>query len=363
MHSQNDRGGFEGGGEKKIMDKSRIKEQSKYIISRFTVLMLMMTVAVLIFAAVKFFVLDRTMADADENGRLNVAVIIKGTQSGFWKEFLKGVDRAASEYNVEYYSASADNEEDYEYQNTLMREAIDNNVDIIILSAISADDIDPLVEEAVQKGIQVIVVDSGVNTTLIAAEIGTDNYEAGITLAQTVMEMDIEEIYVGIVNFDKNSANGQEREQGFKEEASRDERIKVVKTINVESNIASAKQGTIELLAEHPEINVIVTMNEWTTLGVGYAIEELECAGGVQVYGFDSNKFCLDMLESGYIDGLLIQNPFAMGYIGIEKAYNLYYGNRLTERDINTQTVVVTRENLYDNDIQNLVFPLERIEY
>lgn len=342
------------------MDKSRIKEQSKYIISRFTVLMLMLTVAVLIFAAVKFFVFDRTMADADKNGRLNVAVIIKGTQSGFWKEFSKGVDTAASEYNVEYYIAGSNKEEDYEYQNTLMREAMDNNVDVIILSAISAEDIDPLVEEAVQRGIQVIVVDSGVNTTLIAAEIGTDNYEAGIKLAKTVEEMDIGEIHVGIVNFDKNSANGQEREKGFKDEVSNDARIEVVKTINVESNIASAKQGTIELLAEHPEINVIVTMNEWTTLGVGYAIEELECAGGVQVYGFDSNKFCLDMLESGYIDGLLIQNPFAMGYIGIERAYNLYYGNKLTERNVNTQTVIVTRDNLYDSDIQNLVFPVEK---
>lgn len=336
-----------------MMDKQR-----RHIFSRLTIALILAILLVVIFGWVKFFVLDKSMADTDENEHLDVAIIIKGTQSGFWKDFLDGVETAASEYNVQYYVESPDNEEDYEYQNRMMREAIDNKVDIIILSAISAEDIDPLVDEASQNGIKVIVVDSGVNTNSITSEIGTNNYEAGVNLGKTVEEMDIDHIYVGIVNFDVNSANGQEREKGFRDEIKNDSRIVVVDTINVESNTTSTKQGTINLLSKYPEINVIVTMNEWTTLGVGYAIQELECAGSVQVYGFDRNTFCLDMLELGYLDGLVIQNPFAMGYLGIESAYSIYNGSKTVPSKVDTQTIIVTRENLYEEDIQKLVFPV-----
>ena len=171
--------------------------------------------------------------------------------------------------------------------------------------------------------------------------------------------MDTGVINVGIVNFDANTDNGQLREQGFRDAVSADKRINIIDAINVSSNVTSAKQGTKEMLAEHPEINVIVTMNEWTTLGVGYAIEDLECAGGVQVYGFDSNRFCIDMLETGYIDGLIVQNPFAMGYLCIENAYNLYQGKTVNDKKIYTDTFLVTRDNLYDTETQKVIFSIK----
>ena len=115
------------------------------------------------------------------------------------------------------------------------------------------------------------------------------------------------------------------------------------------------------MLQEHPEINVIATFNEWTTLGVGYAIQELNKQDHIQVIGFDNNIVSIGMLETGEMDGLIVQNPYAMGYIGVETAYNLIKGNK-TEKQVYTDTTFVTKDNMYDAETQKILFPLDSSE-
>lgn len=336
------------------MCKIHLKNDKKRII------VLAAALAVTIIIAVCLAVLSlKSPSDADNNHVLDVAVITKSSDSSFWKEFIYGIDAAAQEFNINYYITAPANEEDSKTQISMIEEAINDGVDVIVLSAISAEDAAVYVNRAQNMGIKVIIADSGVDTDNINLEVGTDNYTAGIQLGDAVRELDTGVINVGIVNFDANTDNGQLREQGFRDAVSADKRINIIDAINVSSNVTSAKQGTKEMLAEHPEINVIVTMNEWTTLGVGYAIEDLECAGGVQVYGFDSNRFCIDMLETGYIDGLIVQNPFAMGYLCIENAYNLYQGKTVNDKKIYTDTFLVTRDNLYDTETQKVIFSIK----
>ena len=61
------------------------------------------------------------------------------------------------------------------------------------------------------------------------------------------------------------------------------------------------------MLKEYPEINVIVTFNEWTSLGVGWAIRDLDLAEETQVVAFDSNVVSVGMLETGEVDALIVQ--------------------------------------------------------
>ena len=102
----------------------------------------------------------------------------------------------------------------------------------------------------------------------------------------------------------------------------------IVDTINVNSTIDSAKEEAGKLLERFPEINVLVTFNEWTSLGVGYAVKEAGLADSVRVVAFDSNVVSVDMMETGEVDALIVQNPYAMGYLGVENAYRLL-GSRM----------------------------------
>lgn len=172
----------------------------------------------------------------------------------------------------------------------------------------------------------------------------------------TVLKLGSNVYNVGIVNFDVNTANGQERERGLRSVLSKDERVLSLETINVQSDIPSSIQATKDILLKYPDINVIVTFNEWTTLGVGYAIEQLGYEDKVSVIGFDNNIVSIKMLETEVVDALIVQNPFAIGYLGVKQAYYLSRKQGGEER-IYTKTVVINKENMFEKGNQKIVFP------
>jgi len=288
-----------------------------------------------------------------------IAVVSKSTESKFWKSVFSGVNAAATEYGVDITFEGADNEEDYLAQNKLIEEAIANGAQAIVFSAIDYTQSVGVIEKAVDAGIYVVIIDSGIDSNKIDIEISTDNYAAGQMAAEAVLQNDAEELKIGIVNFDINSANGRQREAGFKDKVLQDERAEIIDIINVDSNISASDNDTKEMLEKYPEINVITTLNEWTTLGVGYAVDELNLSDQIQVVGFDSNVILADMLERGRIDALIVQNPFAIGYLGVENAYQLIKKIKDTKPTIYTDTKLITRENMYDEASQQILFPID----
>lgn len=285
-----------------------------------------------------------------------VAVITKSTESNFWKAVHAGANAASTEYNLSITFEGPEREEDYETQNTMIRKAISNGADVIIISAVDYNANAEAINEAADAGVKIIVIDSDVNSDKVQFRIGTDNFLAGKMAGEAAMDCDLETLHVGIVNYDVNSANGQQREAGFREVVAKDSRVQTITTINVVSTTEDAMNGTIQLLTEHPEINVIATFNEWTSLGVGWAVRSLDMAENTRVVAFDSNVVSVGMLETGEVDALIVQNPYAMGYLGIERAYNLLKGEKATESKVDTTTTLVTRDNMFDAEYQKILF-------
>lgn len=286
-----------------------------------------------------------------------IAVVTKSTASNFWKTVYSGVSTASIEYNVNVTFEGPENEEDFETQNFMLERAIENKAKAIVFSAIDYNKSVEVVEKALDAGIQVVIIDSDINTDKVKAHIGTDNYEAGRQSGEALLNQSRGELYVGIVNFDKNSFNGQERQRGVLDVLEESGRAVVSAIVNVDSNIPDASSGTKQMLIDHPEINSIVTFNEWTTLGVGYAIQDLGLQEETTVVGFDNNVISVGMLETGEMDALIVQNPFAMGYLGIETACSLLGGKAILEDQIHTETLTATRENLFEEASQKLIFP------
>ena len=75
---------------------------------------------------------------------------------------------------------------------------------------------------------------------------------------------------------------------------------------------------------------------------------------------FDSNVVSVGMLETGEVDALIVQNPYAMGYLGVENAYNLINGLQVEKEEIDTSLLIVTKENMYDEESQRLLFSFDK---
>lgn len=285
-----------------------------------------------------------------------IAVITKSTDSAFFKSVFAGANAAGTEYNLNLILNGPEVEEDYETQNRMILEAAEQGAEAIVLSAVDYYNNAGAVEAVISAGVPVVVIDSDVNSRKVSCRIGTDNHEAGRMAGEAILSSEEEELYVGIVNYDANTANGQEREEGLRSRLEGEARVRDIQRINVLSTTEDARAGTVELLQKYPEINVIVTFNEWTSLGVGWGIRDLELQDQTTVVAFDSNVVSVGMLETGEVDALIVQNPYAMGYLGVECAYELILGKNPQKTQVDTETTLVTRENMFLPEYQKILF-------
>lgn len=291
-------------------------------------------------------------------GQKYVAVIAKSVNSDFFRNMKNGVESAATEYNVRVTFEGPENEEDYLSQNALIANAVKNGADAILLSSIDYHKTNDTVNEAVKNGVKVITVDSGISSELVSQFIGTDNRAAGKTAGLAAVSGFASEakIFIGIVNCTEETDNGKQREEGFREAIAAVPNAEITAIAVTDSNTESAKEGALKLLREHPQINVLVGFNEWLTLGVGEAIRESEAAKRVRGIGFDTNVLSVSMLETGEMNALVVQNPFAIGYLGVMNAARLIGGETLDSPEFYTEVLVVNKENMFDEDVQKLLF-------
>lgn len=297
---------------------------------------------------------------SEMQGKKEIAVIVKSENSEFWKTVKKGVDAAATEYNVSVTFEGPANEEDYMTQNKMIESAINNKVDAIVISAIDYNRCEDAINSAIQKGVKIVTIDSTVNSKSKNVFIGTDNFSAGEMAAKAVVNnfKNNEEIYIGIINCNQATENGQQREEGFKSYINNINNAHITKIVNINSSAESSTVSALNILKDYPEINVLVGLNEFMTLGIGSAIEQLGLSDKVHAVGFDSNTVSIRMLESGEMDALIVQNPFSIGYLGIQYATKIIEG-KSTDTNIYTQTSLITNKNMFDEENQKLLFGFE----
>lgn len=301
---------------------------------------------------------DAGVQSADST-RYKVALVAKSTQTDFWKAVFVGAEAAATEYNMDLTIDGPETEEDYEAQNEMIAQAVRNGAQALVFSAIDFDANAPAIEEAAKQGVKIVVIDSAVNSQSVATYIGTDNYGAGQMAAEAALDGVPGSLKVGIVNYDVNSANGQDRERGAVDAFAESGRAEVVATIHTLAEATSAQADTLEMLRAHPEINALLAFNEPTSVGAAQAVEELQLHNALWMVAFDSNLVTVDALQTGVVDALVIQNTYEMGYFGVESAYKLLTGQRSeVEKHVDTATRIINRENLFALDSQKVLFPV-----
>lgn len=299
-------------------------------------------------------------AEEAPGARRSVALITKSTDSEFFLAVFAGARAAATEYNLELTISGPETEEDYETQNKMIAQAVEDGAEVIVFSAIDYERNAASIDEAAKAGVGIVSIDSGVGSDQVSTYIGTDNYAAGRMAAQAAL-MEVEgPLQVGIVNYNEGTANGQERVRGAMDALDESGRAKIAAVVTTLVDAPRAQTDTVGLLLDHPEINVLMAFNEPTSVGAARAVRTLDRAEQIFLVGFDSNIVTIDGLQDGYVDALIVQNPYAMGYLGVESAYKLLseQGGGL-EPMLDTATQIVNRENFFTIDGQKALFAFD----
>lgn len=292
------------------------------------------------------------------NEEKTIAVIVKSTEHEFWQTVKKGAEEAGEQfgYNVTFQGASA--ETAIGEQVSIVEDAINQQVAAIVLAPSDPEALAPPLQNAEEAGIPVVTIDSSVDSDIPESHVSTDNRAAAGIAAEEMAGLIGEEGKVAIVSHVAGASTAIDREEGFKEMISKFPNIEIVNTFYSDGDREKALQITQDILTATPDIKGIFGANEGAAVGVANAIEQAEKADDVVVIGFDSSEDEISFIEKDVMKGIVVQNPFNIGYMGVEQAAAVLDGQNV-EQQIDTGATFVNQENLQDEDIQKLLYPLD----
>jgi ribose transport system substrate-binding protein len=290
--------------------------------------------------------------------KITIAVIPKGTTHEFWKSIHAGAIKASRELGVEIVWKGPLREDDREEQSQIVENFISSGESAIVLAPLDDRSLIPSVRLAKERGIPTIIIDSGLQENFHSSFVATDNYKGGCLAAARLGELIKGKGKIIMLRYQEGSASTTEREKGFME---------TVKTkfpgisFLSDNQYAGATTETAysaseNLLNRFKSPDAIFTPNESSTFGCLRALQDRGGAGKIVFVGFDSSPKLVEALAKGEIKGLVLQNPFNMGYLGVKTAVAVVRGEPYETR-IDTGVTIATPENMNDPEIKQLLTP------
>ncbi len=288
---------------------------------------------------------------------LQIAVIPKGLAHQFWLTIRAGAEAAAAEAGAEIKWQGPAKETEVEKQINIVQDMIASKVDAIVLAACDEQALIPTVQQAVDAGIPVVTIDSGVASDLPVSFVATDNVAGAKMAADTLAELIGGSGNVGLIPFIKGAATSNMREDGFLEGIKNHPDITVTATLYCQSDVEKAMAVTQDMLTQDADMKGIFATNEPAAIGAAQALKAAGRAGEIKLVAFDAAEEEIAGLQDGSIQALIVQNPYRMGYLGVKAALDAIIGNPVDKR-IDTGVTVVTLDNSGDPEIQKLLNPL-----
>ena len=277
----------------------------------------------------------------------------------FWDVVHRGINEAAKEYGVAVEISGPSHEKEIDEQIDIVNRILESRPPMLILAATDYVKLVEPVEKADAYGIPVITIDSGVDSPIPASFIATDNIAAGEKAGAALMDLlvGIPDPKIAIMSHSKDTATAIDRETGVRNALPPED---VVGTWYCDVDEELSYEMTMEMLSAM-ELDGIVALNEAASLGVARAVDELGRQENVRVVAFDNAKRELSYLEAGVIRATVVQRPYNMGYMTVKIAVDYLKGNEVPAF-LDTGSVLITQENMFQREYQELLYPFSSTE-
>lgn len=303
----------------------------------------------IVFLALCVFVLAGALwaKGAQSSGGIQIALITMDSIDEHWIKLNNGAQDKAKELGgvSVNFSAPQVGKVDAAAQLQLIEDAITRKVDAIMLAPLHADALVPGIEKAKAAGIKVVLVDSGANTEAYDAFFFTDNGAAARTAADELAKVINGQGKVAIINAQAGAGTTMTRENEFKAQmASKYPGVTIVGTQYSDGDATRALNIATDFMTANPDLAGIYACNEGSTTGAGNGIEQAGKAGKVRFVGFDWSANTKALVERGVLDASMVQNPYQMGYQGVQAAVDLVQGKSV-QRRVDTGVTVANKGN------------------
>ena len=294
---------------------------------------------------------------------LTLAVIPKGTSHVFWQSVHAGARRAAKELAVDIVWRGPLREDDRDAQISEVENAIGRRVSGIALAPLDEAALVPPVDNAVRRGIPVVIFDSGLKGENYVSFVATDN-DAGGRLAGEHLAKKLDgKGRVILLRYAEGHDSTSRREEGFLAAIRQQAGIQVVSSNQyVGADVEGAYKRIEALLSQYVKpdrslgIDGLFAVNESSAFAMLRVLQDNRWAGRVHAIGFDASDNLIKGLRDGHLEGLIVQDPVRMGYLSV-KTLVAHLKGEAVERRIDTGVRLITRDMMDQPEVQQLLKP------
>jgi ribose transport system substrate-binding protein len=294
---------------------------------------------------------------------LTIAVIPKGTSHVFWQSIHAGANQAAQELGVEVIWRGPLREDEREAQVSEVEGFVSRGVSGIVLAPLDEVALVAPVASATQRHIPVVIIDSGLRGSDYISFVATDNTKGGQLGGERLAEVLQGKGKVVLLRYAEGSDSTTKREEGFLQAMKDHPGIDVVSSNQYGgADVEGAYKKMESLLSGYKKpdgssgIDGIFCANESTTFATLRVLQDNGWAGKVRFVGFDASPNLVKGLADGGLDGLVVQDPVRMGYLGV-KTMVAHLKGQPVERRIDTGVHIATRENMTQPEMKQLLTP------
>jgi ribose transport system substrate-binding protein len=295
-----------------------------------------------------------------QEGPLRIAVVPKAVGFDFWEQVRIGAQCAAQEakgapVKIQWDGVTA--ETNVSGQVDLLTNFATQGVDGMVYAATDAKVLADVSQNALDQGVTVVNVDSGTDPQPKQVPVvATDNVAAAEEATKYLIEEMGGKGEVAFIPFQPGTETNDTRTEGFKNVLKDNPDVELVAEQSSESDQNVALQVTEDILTANPNLDAIYAANEPGVLGAAEAVRRAGKAGDITIVGWDTAPDEVKAVEDGVVSALVAQNPFRMGYDGVNEAVGAIRNNA-SMQDIDTGSTLVTQDNLDNPDVKAVLDP------
>jgi ribose transport system substrate-binding protein len=285
-----------------------------------------------------------------------IGVVPKGANHIFWLTVKAGAEKAAAEagYTVEWNAPAL--EIDAKRQQDIVESMVNRRLAGIALAPVDKKALVNVVERANAAGIPTVIYDSDIDTAQRLSYIATDNKEGGRMAARRIGELLNGKGKVGVIGFMPGSASTMEREDGFTEELkTKFPNIQLVGMQFGMADRAKAMAVTENMMTAHPDLAGLFADNESSSSGAVQALKS-RANKTVKLVAFDASDALIADLKDGWIDSLVLQDPYRMGYDSVKAITSKLKGETPSARQ-DLPATLATRDDLAAGRVARQLLP------
>jgi ribose transport system substrate-binding protein len=299
-----------------------------------------------------------------KGGTYTIAVIPKGTTHEFWKSIHAGAIKAERELAGEGLHVSVIwkgplREDDREQQIQVVEGFLSQGVSGIVLAPLDNKALVRPVEEAKGASIPTVIIDSALDSSQIVSFVATDNLKGGMLAADHMGALLQGKGKVLLLRYQEGSASTQDREDGFLN------RLKSaypgIEVISGDQYAGATREtayrASQNLLNRYQnDVQGVFTPNESSTAGMLLALQDINKAGKIKLVGFDAAAGFIDAMHKKQLDGIIVQDPFKMGYLSVKTMVDHLQGKPVEPR-IDTGVYLITSDDVDSPKFQDVLHP------